>query len=64
MTGPFKLTSIYQYKIDASMPEGVDARTLEKYLNDRGLEGWQVVYASPGIIWFMREGNVNTDQGR
>lgn len=49
----------FEFKIDAhlaSKPSN-DYFTVEDvvdYLNSQGLDGWQVVYANRGVIWWMR----------
>jgi hypothetical protein len=44
----------FEYKIDSITPPIQTNNELQKYLNDRGLEGWRVVYANNGVIWWMR----------
>lgn len=45
----------FEYKIDRTLQDERTIQEFERYLNDRGQEGWQVVYANNGTIWFMRK---------
>ena len=44
----------FEYKIDNTESPAITTKNLQAYLNDQGLQGWRVVYANNGVIWWMR----------